>query len=1161
MSALALADDFTFAELYDAAGLARLDARFLDWLAAEDTELAGRLRAARGAPEALDAIALSQLLVELAPRVERFLARLFGIEKEAAELTRTHDALGPLYECKRLFVQRRAAKKIKADAAEALDAPALEAALEGLLGGPVTEIGFAAAVMGWLADEEANAAALETALQFAAWAAQSEAGKRRFAAGMLFKTPSKRDYEALVPVETYPEDGTDVFRLPAHDLRARDGFALTDEGADLPRVLDQTNYCIFCHDRGKDSCSHGVLAKEGGFGTNPFDEALIGCPLDEKISEMNMVKAQGFALGALAIVTLDNPMCAGTGHHICNDCMKGCIYQKQEPVDVPQIETRVLKDVLGLPWGVEIYSLLTRWNPLNLSHPVPKPASGRKVLIAGLGPAGYTLAHYLLNDGHAVLAIDGLKIEPLAPEISGVAASGARVPFEPIRDLDEISEPLESRVMAGFGGVAEYGITVRWNKNFLKILRLLVERRAHFALAGGVRLGGQLSIATAFEAGFDHVALALGAGRPTIPDMPNKLAPGVRAASDFLMALQLTGAAQTDSTAACQIRLPAVVVGGGLTAVDAATESAAYYVVQVERFLARYETLADELGEAAARAGWSEEDADIAEAFLAHGRAVRVERAQAEKEDRAPDLRGLIREWGGVTIAYRKRLIDSPMYRLNPEEVEFALEEGFRFAEGLSPARIETDRFGAAQAIAFERQALNEDGRMVATGERVTLPARTVLFAAGTSPNTVIAREEPDLLALDGGWFQAVDDAGASIAPERLAKPTRTDILAAKRADGRAVSFYGDTHPSFAGNVVKAMASAKRGAPQVSAWLAAQEPVDDSEADSFLARITEGLRARIERVETLAPGVVELVVRAPAAARAYRPGQFFRLQNFETRARRGEGPALVMEGLALAGAWADAEAGLIGAVVIEAGGSSRIAAKLAPGEPVVFMGPTGTALEIPSGETVLLAASGYGLGPVAAVGRAMREAGCKVLIAAGAKTTDGLYARERLEDAADAVLWACEDGAPPEPARETDRAFTGDLVAALGAYGNGELGEPTIRLSDVVRVVAIGSERMMAALAAARHGALVEHLGAAPIAIAGVNSSMQCMMKEVCAQCLQPQTDPATGEERLVFSCFDQNQPMDAVNFAALGERLAQNALSEKLSDRWVARAFGGPEG
>ena len=50
--------------------------------------------------------------------------------------------------------------------------------------------------------------------------------------------------------------------------------------------------------------------------------------------------------------------------------MKSCIYQKQEPVNIPQIETRMLKDVLHLPYGFEIYSLLTRWNPLNLRRPL-----------------------------------------------------------------------------------------------------------------------------------------------------------------------------------------------------------------------------------------------------------------------------------------------------------------------------------------------------------------------------------------------------------------------------------------------------------------------------------------------------------------------------------------------------------------------------------------------------------------------------------------------------------------------------------------------------------------------------------------------------------------------------------------------------------------------
>ncbi len=187
-----------------------------------------------------------------------------------------------------------------------------------------------------------------------------------------------------------------------------------------------------------------------------------------------------------------------------------------------------------------------------------------------------------MNDGHTVVAIDGLKIEPLGID-----------PTAPVRDTESLFENLDDRVMAGFGGVAEYGITVRWNKNYLKLVRLLLERRAEFAHFGGIRFGGgaTLGMDDAWAMGFDHIALCMGAGKPTVLDIPNGLARGVRAASDFLMALQLTGAAKLSSIANLQLRLPVVVIGGGLTAIDTATESLAYYVRQVEKFAVRYRTL------------------------------------------------------------------------------------------------------------------------------------------------------------------------------------------------------------------------------------------------------------------------------------------------------------------------------------------------------------------------------------------------------------------------------------------------------------------------------------------------------------------------------------------------------------------------------------------
>ncbi len=1143
MTDLALGHGLVFADLYRPEGLARIDALFLAHLA--PTGLADRLSAARREPDGLEPKAESELLIALGPQLDDFLTRLFGIEAEAAALAKSHNALAPIFACKRLFVQRRALKAVKPDELAGIDADVLLAELGLSSALPFDELAYAAKVTGWMADEKAHAAELEKAARYAAWAVLSEAGKARHRRGVLFKTPRKVDPLHLVPARPTPGNPAGALELDAHHRRRREGFALTDQGMDLTGALDHANYCIFCHNQGKDSCSKGLKEKEGGFKKTVFGVTLAGCPLEEKISEMHTLKADGVSLGALAMIIVDNPMLAATGHRICNDCMKACIYQKQEPVDIPQVETRTLKDVLGLPWGFEIYGLLTRWNPLNLREPKAKPASGRKVLVAGLGPAGFTLAHYLLNQGHLVVAIDGLKIEPLDPAISGVDAHGTRVPFRPIRDVTEIEEPLDARTMAGFGGVAEYGITVRWNKNFLKIIRLLLERRENFAMYGGVRFGGTITYEQAFAMGFDHVALALGAGKPTILDLPGGLAPGVRMASDFLMALQLTGAARTDSIANLQLRLPAVVIGGGLTAIDTATEALAYYPLQVEKFLSRYDMLVAEQGEAAIRGDWTAGEAAIADEFIAHARAIRVEREAARREGRAARLTELMDQWGGVTIAYRRRMIDAPSYTLNHEEVEKALEEGIRFAEGLTPVEVETDAGGTAKAVRFQRSE----------GETLTLPARAVLVAAGTRPNTVIAREDAEHVAFDGQYFQAVDEAGQPVTPEKLAKPAHVRILQRVREDGRAASFFGDLHPSFAGNVVKAMASAKQGWPIVEAAIR-RAPKAPSDLAAFRAELDRRLRPVVHQVNRLTPTIVEVVVRAPQAAANFHPGEFYRLQNYEAKAARTDGTLLAMEGLAMTGAWVDKAQGLVSVIVLEMGGSSDLCALLKPGEPVILMGPTGHPTETPAGETVLLAGGGLGNAVLFSIGRAFRAAGSEVLYFAGYKHLQDRYKVADIEAAADTVVWASDEAPGFQPTRPQDRAFVGNMVEAMLAYAEGRLGPVTIPLGAIDRIIAIGSDGMMNAVAKARHGALKPHLKPAHAAIGSINSPMQCMMKEICAQCLQAHVDPATGKRTVVFSCFNQDQPLDRVDFRSLRERLSQNGAQEKLTALWIDHAL-----
>ena len=381
-------------------------------------------------------------------------------------------------------------------------------------------------------------------------------------------------------------------------------------------------------------------------------------------------------------------------------------------------------------------------------------------------------------------------------------------------------------------------------------------------------------------------------------------------------------------------------------------------------------------------------------------------------------------------------------------------------------------------------------------------------------------------------------------------------VLTSVTEDGRAVSFFGDVHPSFAGNVVKAMASAKQGYPVVSRMLARIAPADDAPAEAFFARLNRDYRATVHEVVRLTPTIVDVVVHAPAAARAFTPGQFYRLQNYETLATRVDGTTLAMEGLAMTGAWVDKDRGLLSLIVLEMGGSSDLCALLAPGEPVIVMGPTGSPTETPAGETVVLVGGGLGNAVLFSIGRAFREAGSRVLYFAGYKKVEDRYKVAEIEAAADTIVWACDEAPGFAPSRDGDTSIVGTIVEAMVAYARGELGATPIDMSEADRIVTIGSDRMMAAVTRARHDVLEPYLKPDHVAIGSINSPMQCMMKEICAQCLQPHVDAETGEESVVFSCFNQDQPLDLVDFEALGARLGQNAVQEKLTAQWIDRCL-----
>ena len=1146
-----------YGALRTAEGLARLDAAFRERLARDDPALAEALARYRDGPEPPRDRATSGLLLRLAPHVEGFVAWLFGIEAELAASRAATLAENAVARFKEQYVLRRARRlrpPFRHGFAE------LDGWLEGELRGAGLdaadrELAVARFGLALLENEGANAALVERLAEWCALALHDPEGRRAVRGWVSFRLPRRVDHARLVPVECREDAAGRRCIGEATHLRRRDGFALTDPRMSAREVQDQVHYCVYCHTHEGDFCSRGFPERKDdpgrGFKVNPLGVVLTGCPLEERISEMHHLKREGRTIAALAMAMADNPMLPATGHRICNDCMKACIYQKQEPVDIPQIETRVLVDVLALPWGVEVYDLLARWNPLRRAQHVMKPWNGRRVLVAGMGPAGFTMAHHLTMEGCAVVGIDGLKIEPL-PEawVRG-----------PVRDWQELVEPLDRRVLYGFGGVAEYGITVRWDKNLLKLVYLTLARRPTFQVFGGVRFGGTLTVEDAWELGFDHVVNACGTGLPRVLGIGNSLARGMRQASDFLMALQLTGAAKEDSLANLQVRMPAVVIGGGLTAVDTATEVQAYYIRQVEKIAARYERLVEAYGEAEVRARLEEEDRAILDELLEHAAQVRAERARAAAAGEAPDFVPLLRRWGGVTICYRRGLNESPAYIRNHEEIVKAMEEGIYYREGLDPLRLELDRWGHVERVVFRRRR-KEAGRWLDTREEVRLPARSVFVAAGALPNTLYEREHPGTFALDEDHFRPHVLQPDGLQPVSVAAHCKEPVFGpftSYERDGRLVSFVGDTHPVFHGSVGKASASAARTWPHVMEAMARlpARPADEAALARFRARMARLLTARVERAEDLG-GVSELHVRAPMAARNFAAGQFFRLQTFESAAPVVEGTRLAIPLQTVSGAGVEDEA--VRLFVFRFGGPSRLAARLRPGEELVLMGPSGAPTPTGRGRTVLVVVGSWGAAVMLGLGPALRAAGDRVLLLAAFADARQVIHRDELEAAADQVIWASARAPAIEAHRPQDLAVVeADAVAVLRRYAAGALrpagGAPLIPLQAVDEVLVMGGTGLLRAFqrALAPGGALAGAFRPGVEAYGTVGSPMQCMLKGVCAQCLQWQVDPRTGRRtRVVFSCAEQDQPLLRVDLDNLAARQAQNRLQDRLGDLWL---------
>ncbi|KPU84873.1 dihydropyrimidine dehydrogenase [Marinosulfonomonas sp. PRT-SC04] len=196
-------------------------------------------------------------------------------------------------------------------------------------------------------------------------------------------------------------------------------------------------------------------------------------------------------------------------------CEEVCVREVAEgkPVDIGRLQ-RYATDVV-MASGV---------------HPFTRAAStGKKVAIVGAGPAGLACAHRLAMHGHDVMVLDGREKA---------------------------------------GGLNEYGIAAYKSvDNFAHHEVEWLLKIGGISMQHGKRLGDGLSLAD-LAGSYDAVFLAIGMGGVNALSADGDDLGGVIDAVDFIENLR-----QADDLSKLSVGRNVVVIGGGMTAVDAAVQS------------------------------------------------------------------------------------------------------------------------------------------------------------------------------------------------------------------------------------------------------------------------------------------------------------------------------------------------------------------------------------------------------------------------------------------------------------------------------------------------------------------------------------------------------------------------------------------------------------
>ena len=727
-------------------------------------------------------------------------------------------------------------------------------------------------------------------------------------------------------------------------------------------------------------------------------------------------------------------------------------------------------------------------------------------------------------------------------------------------------------------------------------------------MLGNCRFGGTLDVDDAWSFGFDHLVLALGAGLPTALNIPNSLSKGMVQASDFLMSLHAIGAHDASQLTHLSMQLPCVVIGAGLTAIDAATEAQTYYLHMVQMVYFRLKKTRELLGDHGVKAAFSSQEYDRIQRWSQHGEAVIACKRQAIMQSKSPCYKMLLSKWGGVHIVYRKDLTDSPAYRKNHHELQAALDMGIVFHARTEVRGVDCDQHGFVSQVACLQPCLHGDdwsdvmlscverrgslfycetssqmsemfkGSVVVLvndldgcclpGEwlirdlsqgglilqscyadasvlhtyldrpvrlrvqqpkRLTyLPAKSVMVATGSQPNTAFEYEHKGHFERSKGFYQVFDlaDDGFSLTGDGVDLSSGFFTSYVKGNDR--ISLVGDLHSKYHGSVVNALASSKEAVCDVMRHLNAR-PSEQSVTQQQLDARLETFRAYVMVNRRLDDRLHLLVIKAPWLCHKFKPGCFFRLQPM-LKDRLGHQSDLGFDSVCLQPSDIHWDEQTLSFVFENDSMAKTRLLTARVGDEVGCMGP-----------------SGVGLSPKALSKRVLILADEQRLLSVGP------YYRHYLHCAQGVDLYVQSTSRT----RAVVDALQLPHVEWIEGGVEDVLNVVKPKRNDYALIALQGSPQFVRSFYIALGHCYAQSEYAVPSMVGYVGGSMQCGLKGICAKCLQWQIDPDTGRRtKAVYACSWQDQPLELVDLGHLDQRHHACQAMQHLNQLWQHTSF-----